>query len=55
MNKKKKKAKKKAKKSIGQLNLLVCSNCKKEFFMIVNDRGTDVCLGCYNTKGRKNK
>ena len=45
------KEKKKTKKKIGEIALLVCSDCFQEFFMIVNYKGRQVCMACLNKCG----
>ena len=42
--------KSKKEKQIGDVELLVCSKCKGEFFLVITHKGTDLCLGCSNEK-----
>lgn len=37
--------------NVGKVELLTCSKCKGEFFVVVSHKGTDLCLGCSNAKG----
>ena len=35
-------------KPIGQVELLVCSKCGGQFFMVMKKDNNDLCMGCYN-------